>query len=75
MACAATYQDHPDFAFYLENGCEDWSDTLGIQKMPVGYFSWFHLPTGRESANHWSKWAVWRGARADAAAQTDREEP
>jgi hypothetical protein len=27
MACAATYQDHPDFAFYLENGCEDWSDT------------------------------------------------
>jgi hypothetical protein len=85
MACAATYQDHPDFAFYLESGCEDWSDALGIQKMPAGYrmlldadrmyFSWFHLPSGRESVNHWCKWAVWRGARDDAAAQTDREEP
>jgi hypothetical protein len=67
--------DHPDYAGYISCGCADVSASLGIQKMPDGYslmldadrmyFFWFERATGRESAIHWNKWAVYRGARAD----------
>lgn len=69
---------HPDdFDFYLECGCDVMDHSLGIQKMPEGYhlmlnadgthFFWMELATGRESAIHWNKWAVYRGARHDAS--------
>ncbi len=69
---------HPDdFRFYLEIGCTVHDHALGIQKMPEGYhlmldadrmyFFWMEEATGRESAIHWNKWAVYRGARTEAA--------
>lgn len=49
---------------------------LGIQPMPLGYalmvtpdgFFYWLCWDGLESASHWSKWAVWRGARDRAQA-------
>lgn len=69
---------HPDdYAFLLECGCEDWSNTLGIQKMPDGFalmlnadrshFFLIDRATGRESAVHWDRWAVYRWAKEAAA--------
>ena len=53
------------------------SHLLGFQKMPEGYslmldadgmfFFWMERSTGRESAGTWNRWAVYRGAKADAA--------
>lgn len=71
---------HPDdYGYYLDCGCADMSYSLGIQKMPEGYalmldadgmfFFWMHKDTGRESDIHWSKWAVYRGAKAHAETQ------
>ena len=68
---------HPDdLAFYLECGCEIMDSTLGFQRMPDGYhlmlnadrshFFWFEKATGRESAIHWNKWAVFHWAKFDA---------
>ena len=64
---------HPDYQFCLDCGCEDWSDSLGIQKMPKpfalmlnadkSHFFYFNKDTGEESDIHWSKWAVYRGAK------------
>jgi hypothetical protein len=66
-----------DYEFYLEQGCRDVSGSLGIQAMPEGYrlmlnadeshFFWFRLDDSRESSIHWSKWAVYRGAKHDHA--------
>ena len=72
---------HPDdLDFYLSCGCEIMDHSLGIQKMPTGYhlildgdgmyFSWFEIATGREGANHWNKWAVYRGAKTDSVQHT-----
>lgn len=69
---------HPDdLAFHLEQGGQIMDRSLGIQAMPAGYhllldadgmfFSWFEIETGRESVPHWNKWAVYRGAKIDAA--------
>lgn len=68
---------HPDdYAFLMEQGCADVSASLGILKMPEGYslmldadamfFFWIERATGRESVQTWDKWAVYRGAKADA---------
>ena len=68
---------HPDdYQYYLDCGCRDMSGSLGIQKMPEGYslmldadqshFFWIDRKTGRESAIHWNKWAVYRSAKVDA---------
>jgi len=68
---------HPDdFDFYLECGCRVMDHLLGKKKMPEGYhllidsdgmyFFWMEKSTGRESCIHWDKWAVYRGAHADA---------
>ena len=68
---------HPDdYNFYLSQGCRDVSHCLGFQKMPDGYslmldademfFFWMERATGRESAIHWDRWAVYRGAKKDA---------
>ena len=68
---------HPDdYVFFLESGCIDVSASLGIQKMPDGYslmidadgmyFFWMERATGRQSVTVWDKWAVYRGAKADA---------
>ena len=65
---------HPDdYQYYIDCGCTDVSGSLGIQKMPEGFslmldadrmfFFWMELATGIESAIHWSKWAVYRGAK------------
>lgn len=52
----------------------DYTDRLGIQKMPPGYklwgldsghFMWERESDGMESVIHWNKWAIWRGAWAD----------
>lgn len=75
---------HPDnYAFALECGCRDVSNSLGIQKMPEGYalllnadeshFFWMERATGRESVQDWDKWNVWRGAHEDAASFRARE--
>ena len=66
-----------DYHFYLECGCVDCSASLGIQKMPEGYalmlnadhshFFWMEKASGRESATHWNKWAVYRWSKQDAA--------
>lgn len=72
---------HPDdYQYYLDSGCEDVSDCLSIQKMPEGFslmlnadrshFFWVERATGRESDIHWSKWAVYRGAKAFSEAKT-----
>jgi len=72
---------HPDdYQYYLDCGCEDMSHSLGIQSMPDGfalmldgdcmYFFWMEKATGVESAIHWSKWAVYRGAKLYAAKAT-----
>ncbi len=69
---------HPDdYAFYLDQGCEDVSASLGIQKMPAGYalmldadrmyYFWLERATGEISRIHWNRWAVYRGAKAVAA--------
>ena len=69
---------HPDnYAFYLELGCRDVSNSLGIQKMPDGYalildgdgifFFWMEKATGREGLSHWDKWAAYREAKAVAS--------
>ena len=57
-------------------GCRRVDRTLGIQSMPDGYalmlnpdcshFYWLRHD-GAESAQHWSKWAVYRWAKNDAA--------
>src|SRR3546814_6622550 len=76
---------HPDdFAFYQEIGCEVMNHSLGIQTMPEGYhlmldadgmyFFWMEEATGRESAIHWSNWAVYRGARDDARSEEHTSE-
>lgn len=62
----------PDYQYYLDCGCRDVSDSLGIQKMPTGYalmldademfYFWFELASGAESSIHWNRWAVYRGA-------------
>jgi len=50
-------------------------DSLGIKRMPKGYalmldgdemYFYWRCEDGRESAIHWNKWAVWRGAMEDA---------
>lgn len=66
---------HPDYQFSLDCGCIDVSATLGIQKMPEpfalllnadhSHFFWFNKETGQESAVHWDKWAVYRGAKRE----------
>lgn len=77
---------HPDdYDFSLECGCTDMSHSLGIQTMPEGYalildadgmyFSWMEKATGRESSITWDKWAVYRGAKADAARAAIPETP
>lgn len=67
---------------YIEDeisvGSINMSSSLGIQKMPDGYalmlntdrthFYWIN-DKGQESAIHWDKWAVYRGAKADSIAQ------
>lgn len=69
---------HPDdFNYYLDCGCTEVDRSLGIQKMPEGYhllldadgmyYFWMERATGRESAIHWNKWAVYRWAKADDA--------
>ncbi len=75
--------DPSDFDFHLRSGGTVHDRALGIQKMPVGYhllldkdemfFTWMERATGRESEIHWNKWAVWRGAKADAINTPDRE--
>ena len=76
---------HPgDYAYYLSAGCEEMSHCLGIQSMPDGYslmlnadashFFWMERATGRESCIHWDKWAVYRGAKADAMKQSEHGE-
>lgn len=65
---------HPDdYQYFLDSGCDDMSRSLGIQKMPDGFslmrdadrmfFFWMERATGRQSEIHWSKWAVYRGAK------------
>lgn len=73
---------HDNYYFLLECGCEDRSGSLGIQRMPDGYalmlnadrdfYFWVEKATGRESAYHWDKWAVYRWAKARAADTTIR---
>ncbi|PTU76867.1 hypothetical protein DBO86_23000 [Pseudomonas indoloxydans] len=52
----------------------DYTDRLGIQKMPPGYlligldsghFMWERTSDEEESAIHWNKWEVWRWAWQD----------
>lgn len=60
---------------HVESGSYHASDSLGIQSMPDGYalmlnhdrthYYWLRWD-GTESAIHWSKWACYRGAKADA---------
>jgi hypothetical protein len=67
---------HPDVAFELELGCVDYTDRLGIAKMPAGYrlylnpdythFFWIRESDGAQSSINWDKWAVRREAIADA---------
>ena len=75
---------HPDdYDFLLGCGCKDASHILGFQTMPDGYslmldadgmyFFWIERATGRESVPTWDKWAVYRGAKADAAPRTAGE--
>ena len=62
-------------------GCTCMDHALGIQRMPAGYhlmldgdgmyFYWLREADGAESVIHWDKWAVWRGARADAEQRAD----
>ena len=70
---------HPDdYQYLLDIGCKDASGSLGICRMPDGYalmlnadqshFFWMEKATGRESAQHWNKWACYRGAKMDALA-------
>lgn len=48
----------------------DCTDRLGIQKMPPGYRLWqldsghylWELNDRTESAIHWDRWAIYRGA-------------
>ena len=56
----------------------DYTDRLGIQKMPPGYlligldsghFMWERVGEEAESAIHWNKWAIWRSAWHDYNAQ------
>lgn len=59
-------------------GSYDASNSLGIQDMPDGYalmlnpdethYYWLRWD-GVESAIHWNRWAVYRGAKANAAHQ------
>jgi predicted NUDIX family phosphoesterase len=58
-------------------------DSLGIKRMPKGYalmldddevYFYWRCEDGRESAIHWNKWAVWRGAMADAQGRAKRGE-
>ena len=61
--------------YHTEMGGRRMDDSLGIQRMPKGYalmlncdeshFYWLRHD-GAESCIHWNKWAVYRGARADA---------
>lgn len=64
----------------IEFGCTDYTNRLGIQKMPPGYalllnpdeshFFWMCVADGRESTIDWDKWRVRRGAMVDAKQQT-----
>lgn len=61
---------------HVTSGCHGMDDSLGIQKMPEGYalmlnadeshFYWLRYD-GVESQICWDKWAVYRGAKEDAA--------
>ena len=65
-------------------GCRRVDQSLGIQKMPEGYalmldademyYFWLRHD-GAESCIHWNKWAVRKGAIADAAMLSARSEP
>lgn len=67
---------------YVESGCFDVSDSLGIQKMPKGYAlmlnadqtQFFWISTKAESCISWDKWAAYRGAKKDALAALNGEE-
>lgn len=66
-----------DLEYLLDCGCTVCDASLGIQKMPDGYhlmlnadcshFFWVERATGRYSVVHWDKWAIYRGAKEDAA--------
>lgn len=68
---------------YLDDGCIDYSDRLGIAKMQDGYalllnsdhshFFWLRWD-GAESQICWDKWAVYRGAKANAALLSKQNE-
>ena len=72
---------HPDYDFCKDLGCREVS--LGIQKMPDGYalflnadqshYFWFNKFTGVESDIHWSKWAVYRGAKRHSSTFKSKE--
>jgi hypothetical protein len=62
---------------YYENcDCRRCDKSLGIRSMPEGYalmldgdglyFFWLDQK-GRTSVTHWNKWAVYKGAKIDAA--------
>lgn len=80
MTERATLETHVKSAVSM--GCTHADRMLGIQKMPAGYalmldaddmhFFWLRKD-GAESSVHWSKWAVRRGAVADAKLRSDGE--
>lgn len=61
---------------HVDLGCHEMNQSLGIQTMPEGYalmlnsdkthFYWLRYD-GVESCICWDKWAVYRGAKTDAA--------
>jgi hypothetical protein len=65
--------DH--IADHESHGCRRVDRSLGFARMPEGYalmldadgtyFYWLS-EDGRESAEHWSKWAIWRWAKSAA---------
>ena len=65
---------------YVRGGCTHEDKALGIHKMPQGYalmrdadglYYFWLCEDGRESAIHWNKWAVRRGAYYDKGKLTD----
>lgn len=60
---------------YIDDDCTDYSDRLGIVKIPEGYAlllnrdrtHFFYIKAGGvESCIHWSKWAVYRWIKEDS---------
>lgn len=75
---ATHVQDH------IANGSSDFTDRLGVAKMPKGYallldhdetFFYWLRDDGKQSDVHWNKWAVYRGARENALKVFEGDKP